>query len=99
MSTGHELDTRLLRFRTRPGSEDAGRLAGDLLGANRNADALEIAAVGLRADPENLDLLLVEGRAELAGGDLLKAQAALLKAARVGATRKEPYRYLGVVLM
>jgi tetratricopeptide (TPR) repeat protein len=99
VSTGHELDTRLLRFRTRPGSEDAARLAGDLLIANRNADALEIAAVGLRASPEDLDLLLVEGRAELAGGDLLKAQAALLKAARVGSTRKEPYRYLGEVLM
>lgn len=99
MSTGHELDTRLLRFRTRPGSEDAAKLAGDLLIANRTADALEIAAAGLRASPEDLDLLLVEGRAELAGGDLLKAQAALLKAARVGATRKEPYRYLGEVLM
>lgn len=99
VSSGHELDTRLLRFRTRPGSEDAAKLAGDLLLANRNADALEIAAVGLRASPEDLDLLLVEGRAELAGGDLLKAQAALLKAARVGATRKEPYRYLGEVLM
>ena len=99
MSTGHELDTRLLRFRTRPGSEDAAKLAGDLLIASRNADALEIAAAGLRASPEDLDLLLIEGRAELAGGDLLKAQAALLKAARVGSTRKEPYRYLGEVLM
>ncbi len=99
MSSGHELDTRLLKFRTRPGSEDAARLAQDLLVANRNADALEIAAAGLRASPDDLDLLLVEGRAELAGGDLLKAQAALLKAARVGATRKEPYRYLGEVLM
>ncbi len=99
MSTGHELDTRLLRFRTRPGSEDAAKLAGDLLMANRTADALEIAAAGLRASPEDLDLLLIEGRAEMVGGDLLKAQAALLKAARVGATRKEPYRFLGEVLM
>lgn len=99
MSTGHELDTRLLRFRTRPGSEDAAKLAGDLLIASRTADALEIASAGLRASPEDLDLLLIEGRAELAGGDLLKAQAALLKAARVGSTRKEPYRYLGEVLM
>lgn len=67
--------------------------------ANRAPEALEIAAAGLRAAPEDLDLLLIEGRAELAGGDLLKAQAALLKAARVGSTRKEPYRYLGEVLM
>jgi tetratricopeptide (TPR) repeat protein len=99
VSTGQELDTRLLRFRTRPGSEDAARLATDLLNANRTSDALEIAAAGLRASPDDLDLLMVEGRAELSGGDLLKAQAALLKAARVGSTRKEPYRFLGEVLL
>jgi tetratricopeptide (TPR) repeat protein len=99
VSNAHELDTRLLRFRSRPGSEDAHRLANDLLNANRASDALEIAGAGLRAKPEDFDLLMVEGRAELAGGDLLKAQAALLKAARVGATRKEPFRFLGEVLL
>ncbi len=99
MSNGHELDTRLLRFRSRPGSEDATKLAGDLLIANRTTDALEVTSVGLRATPDDLELLLVDSRAEMIGGDLLKAQAALLKAARVGTTRKEPFRYLGEVLL
>ncbi|AKF05731.1 tetratricopeptide repeat protein [Sandaracinus amylolyticus] len=98
-SSAHELDTRLLRFRTRPGSEDASRLAADLLQADRAVDAIDVTAAGLRGAPDDLSLLVLDGRAHYAAGDLLRAQAALLKAARIAPAQKEPFRWLGEVLL
>ncbi|HEY8429952.1 MAG TPA: tetratricopeptide repeat protein [Sandaracinaceae bacterium] len=93
------LDARLLRFRSRRGGESAAQLASDLLDAGRGADALEVAAIALAASPDDVDVLVVDGRARLAAGDLLGAQAALLKAAKVDPNRKEPFRWLGEVLL
>ncbi|MBN8615552.1 MAG: hypothetical protein J0L92_33460, partial [Deltaproteobacteria bacterium] len=92
------LDTRLLRFRTRPGSEPALALASDLLDANRGQDALDIVGAGLAERPSDIELRILEGRAFMALGDLLKAQASLLEAAKSG-QRKEPFRWLGEVLI
>lgn len=100
MSTGPQnLDTRLLRHRTRRGSEPAGALAADLIQAGRARDALEVTRSALEAHPNDGELLLLDGRARLAAGDLLGAQAALLKAAKALPQQKHPFRWLGEVLM
>ncbi|MBX7196929.1 MAG: hypothetical protein K1X94_33070, partial [Sandaracinaceae bacterium] len=91
--TDRALDTRLLRFRSRPGSEPALALASDLLDAGRGADALDVVSVGLSERPADIDLRILEGRAFGTLGDLLKAQASLLEAAKAG-QRKEPFRWL-----
>ncbi|MFO0020835.1 MAG: tetratricopeptide repeat protein, partial [Deltaproteobacteria bacterium] len=96
--SNHALDTRLLRFRTRPGSEPAAARAAELLDADRPADALDIVSGALVDRPGDTDLRVLEGRAHLAGGDLLRAQASLLEAAKSG-HRKEPFRWLGEVLI
>lgn len=93
------LDKRLLRFRTRAGQEDAASLARDLLDASRHADASDVVDKALKQSPEDGQLLLLDGRARFAGGDLLGAQAALLKAARALPRDKEPFRWLGEVLL
>ena len=100
MSTGPQnLDTRLLRFRTRRGDEAAEALAADLLEAGRPHDALEVTASALKASPTDGELLLLDGRARLSTSDLLGAQAALLKAAKALPQRKDPFRWLGDVLL
>src|SRR5690606_23444020 len=100
VSTGPQnLDTRLLRHRTRRGSEPAGALAADLIQAGRARDALEVTRSALEAHPNDGELLLLDGRARLAAGDLLGAQAALLKAAKALPQQKHPFRWLGEVLM
>ena len=96
---GPDLDTRLLRFRSQPGSEDAARLATDLLASNRLDEVVEITKVGLAAQPDDADLLVLSARADFGAGRLTEAQATLLKAARVAGTRKEPFRWLGEVLL
>jgi tetratricopeptide (TPR) repeat protein len=93
------LDARLLRFRNRPGSEDAASLAEALLSAERLTEALEVASVGLSRAPNDARLLVVQGRGLFHEGDLLQAQAALLKAARIASASKEPFRWLGEVLL
>ena len=93
------LDTRLMRFRSRAGEENAVALGEDLLAAGRHSEAQEVAVNALKAKPEDADLLLLEGRARFGASDLLGAQAALLKAARVAPNRKEVFRTLGEVLL
>ncbi len=74
-------------------------LARDLLDAGRHADAGDVLGKALESDPEDGELLLLDGRIRFAGGDLLGAQAALLKAARSLPRNKEPFRWLGEVLL
>ncbi|MGE0788746.1 MAG: tetratricopeptide repeat protein [Sandaracinaceae bacterium] len=93
------LDTRLLRFRSKAGGEDAVALVEDLLASGRAADAKDVAATALKASPDDGMLLVMDGRARFAAGDLLGAQAALLKAARVAPKDKRPFRFLGEVLL
>ncbi len=93
------LDTRLLRFRNRPSGEDGRALAAELLEAGRNAEAVEVATLALAQAPEDGALHLIEGQAHLRENDLIRAQAALLKAARFAPSDKEPFRWLGEVLL
>lgn len=93
------LDTRLLRFRSKSGGEDAARLVEDLIEAGRAADAKDVAASALKGDPANGELMVADGRARFAAGDLLGAQAGLLKAARALPKDKRPFRWLGEVLL
>ncbi len=93
------LDTRLLRFRSRGGDEHAVALVEDLLAAGRHGDAQEVVGASLKAAPSDGDLLLLDGRTRFASGDLLGAQSALLKAARSLPKRKDPFRWLGEVLL
>lgn len=97
--SSHTLDARLLRFRSRAGSEDGVELAEALFEAGRTADAVEVASAGLARRPDDLRLLLVQGRGYIAERELLQAQASLLKAARAAPGSKEPFRYLGEVLL
>ncbi|MCB9593365.1 MAG: tetratricopeptide repeat protein [Sandaracinaceae bacterium] len=103
MSTGGvgsaNLDTRLLRFRSRGGDENAVALVEDLLSAGRTTDAQEVVGKALKERPDEGELLLLDGRTRFAAGDLLGAQAALLKSARVLPSNKGPFRWLGEVLL
>lgn len=96
---GPDLDSRLLRYRSTPSSEDAARLSADLLEGNRLDDVLEITRAALASRPDDPDLLVLSARADFAAGRLNEAQVTLLKAARVAGTRKEPFRWLGEVLL
>ncbi|MGF1466256.1 MAG: tetratricopeptide repeat protein [Sandaracinaceae bacterium] len=99
-SGSRSLDARLARYRSRPGgAEDAEALARALLEEGRGAEAHEVAGSALREDPEHAELLILDGRARFATGDLLGAQAALLRAARVSPRRLEPFLFLGEVLL
>lgn len=98
-TTAQALDARLIRYRNRPASEDAVKLAEDLLTANRAEDAVEVAGAALERAPDDGPLLLVVGKAWLKQGDLLRAQASLLKAARVLPHNKDVFRWLGEVLL
>ncbi|MBX3273830.1 MAG: tetratricopeptide repeat protein [Sandaracinaceae bacterium] len=103
MSTGGvgsaNLDTRLLRYRSRGGEENPIPLVEDLLAAGRTPEAQEVVARAIKDRPEDGDLLLLDGRARFAAGDLLGAQASLLKSARVLPSSKGPFRWLGEVLL
>ncbi|NOY92860.1 MAG: hypothetical protein GXP55_16875, partial [Deltaproteobacteria bacterium] len=99
MGIAENLDARLLRYRNDPAREDAADLAEALLGARRTPEALEVAGSALSESAEKGRLLLVAGQAWLFDGDLIRAQKALLKAARALPQAKEPYRWLGEVLL
>jgi tetratricopeptide (TPR) repeat protein len=96
---GENLDARLLRFRTNPASEDAGELAEQLLSRSRGADALEVLEARLEAAPGDVGALLTAGRAYLQIGELLKAQQALMQAAKLAPEQGAAYRWLGEVLL
>lgn len=93
------LDARLLRFRSRPGTEEPAKLAEDLLTAGRGAESVEVVESALQIAPNDARLLLVQGRALLNEGELERAQAALVSAARIDARNKDAFRYLGEVLL
>ena len=79
--------------------DEAASLAPELLGAGRHAEALEVVTAALRERPDDPRLLIAEGRAWMAVGDLVRAQASLLRAAREMPTRSDPFRWLGEVLL
>jgi tetratricopeptide (TPR) repeat protein len=94
-----DLDDRLRRFQGRPEGSSAAPLAEALLAAGRAAEARDVTAAGLRALPEDPVLLLLDGRARFQAEDLLGAQAALLKVARLTPRDEAPFRWLGEVLL
>ena len=94
-----DLDRRLLRFRSQPGSEEGRALASALFEVGRDMEALEVASTGLQSDPDDARMLLVSGKALLRQGDLLRAQASLLHAARSAPNDHEPFQVLGEVLL
>ncbi len=95
----HTLNARLLRYRSFPDSEDAYALADDLLSAERYGDARGVAVSALGEEGEDARLLVIEGRAWLMERDLLRAQAVLVRAARIDRQRAETFRWLGEVLL
>jgi len=94
----HSLNARLLRFRSQPGSEDPYTLAEDLIAAKRYGDARGV-TVTAQGDQEDGYLLVLEGRAWLQERDLVRAQAALLRAVRAAPEFADAYRWLGHVLL
>lgn len=94
----HSLNARLLRFRSQPASEDPYALAEDLIAAKRYGDARGV-TVTAQGDQEDGYLLVLEGRAWLQERDLVRAQAALLRAVRATPDFAEGYRWLGHVLL
>ncbi len=96
---GENLDARLLRFRTDPASEDAGRLAEQLLRQSRASEALEVLAARLAVAPNDVAALMAAGRAYLVVGELLRAQQTLMQAAKLAPDAPTAYRWLGEVLL
>src|SRR5689334_9965494 len=96
----HMLNARLLRFRSRPEHEDAYALAQDLFAAQRYGDARGV-LVSVQADDDQQQgrLLVLEGRAWYMDRDLGRAQAALLKAAKLDPQHADAFRWLGEVLL
>jgi tetratricopeptide (TPR) repeat protein len=97
--TGHNLNARLLRFRSQPGSEDAHALAEDLIVAKRYGDARGVVVSAQPKDHEDGALLVLEGQAWLLEHDMVRAQAALLRAVRAAPELARAYRWLGYVLL
>jgi tetratricopeptide (TPR) repeat protein len=95
----HSLNARLLRFRSQPGSEDPYALAEDLIAAKRYGDARGVAVSAQVADQEDGYLLVLEGRAWLHERDLVRSQAALMRAVRAAPDYGDAYRWLGHVLL
>ncbi|MGB0680725.1 MAG: tetratricopeptide repeat protein, partial [Polyangiales bacterium] len=94
-----DLDVKLLRFRSQRHMQDAAPLARDLLDANRLPEAVEVIQAALGGQPNNAALRVLEGRTWLMQGDYLRAQAALLQAARLAPGDKDAFRWLGEVLL
>lgn len=95
----HQLDVRVLRFRSRRDSEEPALLALELVAAGRTADALEVVDAALRADPDDVDLLLGCGVAAMRSGELTFAQLVLTRAAKQAPDWSEPLRALAKVLV
>jgi len=99
----HNLNTRLLRFRSQPGShagsEEAIALASDLLLAGRYGDARGVAIGAQADDAPDARLLLIEARAWYFERDLVRAQQALLRGVQADPTFGDAFRLLGEVLL
>lgn len=94
-----DLNRQLVDFRAAPGSETALALAMSLFAEGRARDALEVVKHRLKEHPEDLEGLLLVGAIHRLKGDMLRAQKALLQAARAHPTESRPYRGLGEVLL
>lgn len=92
------LDARLLRFRTAPSVQEGVALSEELLTAGRAREARDVAEAASEDGANGAALVLV-GRSWMAISDLLQAQKALLRAARVSPNEPAPYRWLGEVLL
>ena len=96
----HGLNARLLKFRSHPEQEDAHALAEELIAARRYGDARGV-AVSAQTDVQAFDarLLVLEGRAWYLDRDLARAQAALVRAAKLDPYCAPAYRWRGEVLL
>ncbi|MCC7535676.1 MAG: tetratricopeptide repeat protein [Deltaproteobacteria bacterium] len=99
MAAPTDIDARLLRFRRDPTLEPPAPLIDALLTIGRHEDALAVVKTAIETVGEDGMLLLGKGRALIARGDLERAQLALVRAAKLAPTRKEPLRWLGEVLL
>lgn len=96
----HALNARLLRFRSHPEQEDAHALAEDLIAARRYGDARGVAiSAQTDDDADDARLLVIEARAWYMDRDPVRAQVALVRAARLDPDCPEAFRWLGEVLI
>ncbi len=96
MGSDDNLKGRLARYR---GGAEGLALARDLLDAGQAADALDVATRASSAAPDDPELAVVAGRARLASGDLLGAEATLLRALRKTPRHEGALRWLAEALM
>src|SRR5690606_37391871 len=92
------ISLRLERFR-KDRSERPDVLARALLDDDRAADALEVATQGLKTAPRDPALMIAQGRAQLALGDTLAAEATLLQAVRADPKSVDALRWLATLLI
>lgn len=95
----HELNARLLRFRSKPEAEEPRLLAEALLAAERYGDARGVAVEAQPPGQPQSELLVLEGRAWMAEGELTRALDRFLSAVGLTPEDPEPYRWLGQALM
>jgi Flp pilus assembly protein TadD len=98
-STAHQLDLRVLRFRTEPQREEPAMLARALLETGRHSDALELTTAGIARDPSDVDLRLVHGAALVARGRLEEAQVAFMQLAQAAPDWAHAWGELARVLL
>lgn len=97
-STDHELNARLLRYRSKPESQDPLALAEALLSAQRYGDARGVAVSAQPDDPADARLLLLEGQAWLLEGHLDRALDKFAAAAALEPDEAAHYQWLGRAL-
>ena len=98
LAASHELNRRLLHFRTHPCEEEAITLAQALLSDNRLGAARAVLARAQPEEGERASLLLLEAQAWLQEGDLERALEKFLRAAVLEPACAPAFLGLGQVL-
>ncbi|MDD9965986.1 MAG: hypothetical protein OXR73_07185 [Myxococcales bacterium] len=95
----HQLNARLLRFRSQPEAEDPYVLTADLIAAARYGDARGVAVSAQDDDGPDARFLLLEGQAWFLDGQHARAVATLVRAAKLDPEFAETYLWMGRALL
>lgn len=95
----HQLNARLLRFRSQSDAEDPKQLASDLIRAGRYGDARGVVVLAQDPDAPDPGLMVLEGSAWYLDGDLARALEAFIGGVELAPDAAEPYLWIGRCLL